>query len=499
VTDVGRVTGLRAAARVSEPAAPVGWPAWRLRNAMAAGELQIVDVVAAHLDRLAEVEPVLNAAVAVRHDAALREAAQAQARLDAGAPAGPLLGVPFTVKDVLATADLPTRCGSAAFAMNQPEVDAVAVRRFRDAGAILIAKTNCPEFAFGVTTDNDTHGRTGNPWGMHSPGGSSGGEAALIAAGAAALGLGTDYGGSLRWPAQCCGILALRPGLGCVDGTGQLPGPGGRMDGHSGALRESVQRHFQVVGPLARTARDLALALAVISTGPGAVVAVAQAARGIDDQIAALRGVPVGWLVDEASQAVDAQVRGVVSDAVAALRRAGLTTLPTVGLLDGLHSAFNELRATDGLDDLRTAIGGRRDLVGRDARAQLDSAPLSLADPAPLWAEIRRLRAGVLAALARTPVVLAPVAPASACRPDGSTEIDGVPVSGFALMSLCRAVSALGLPALSVPVGLDPAGLPVSVQVIAAPGGEDLVLRMAVLLETVLGGAPTPPWLSTSH
>jgi amidase len=212
-----------------------------------------------------------------------------------------------------------------------------------------------------------------------------------------------------------------------------------------------------------------------------------------------LRAVPVGWLVDEASQAVGVHVRGVVSDAVAALGGAGLTTVPTAGLLDGLHGAFNDLRATDGLDDLRAAIGGRWDLVGRDARAQLDSAPLSRADPAPLWAAIRRLREGVLAALARTPVVLAPVAPASACRPDATTDVDGVPVGGFALMSLCRAVSAVGLPAVSVPVGLDPAGLPVSVQVIAAPGGEDLALRMALLLETLRGGAPTPPWLPPGH
>src|SRR4051794_8137530 len=193
--------------RLTAPRAPVGWPAWRLRDAISAGQLRVVDVVQAHLDRLAEVQPTLTAAVEVRREAALAEAARAQARLDAGEPAGPLCGVPFTVKDVIATAGTPTRCGSAAFVDNVPAVDAVAVRRLRAAGAILIAKTNCPEFAFGVTTDNQVYGVTTNPWGAHSPGGSSGGEAALVASGASPLGLGTDYGGSLRWPAQCCGVL----------------------------------------------------------------------------------------------------------------------------------------------------------------------------------------------------------------------------------------------------------------------------------------------------
>lgn len=478
-------------ASVAPPRPPAGLPAWQLRDAVACGELRVVDVVSAHLDRLDEVQPVLNAAVAVRRAAALAEARELQAALDDGAPPGLLCGVPFTVKDVIATADLPSRCGSAAFADNRQGADAAAVARLRAAGAILIAKTACPEFAFGVTTDNPVEGVTRNPWGAHSAGGSSGGEAALIGAGASALGIGTDYGGSLRWPAQSCGVLAVRPGERRVDGTGQLPERGGRMDGRAGDGGDldaelSVQRRFQVVGPLARTVRDLALALGVLADDATLV------------RLASAPAPPasaVGWTVTESSQAVGAGVADAVVAAVARLAEAGIAVVHAPTVLDGLHHAFNALRDTDPLADLRRAVGDRLDLVGPGARRTLDTAPVSLADPGPLWAALDRLRDGVLAQLDRTPVLIVPVAPAAACALDGTATVDGTLLTAFELMAQCRAVSALRLPALSIPVG-QAGGLPVSVQVVAGPGREDLVLGIGLLLEQLLGGAQEPPWLS---
>jgi amidase len=486
---------LRPTASLPAPCAPLGWPAWRLRDAVVGGELSVVEVVRAHLDRLESVDPVLNAAVVLRRDAALRDAEEAQARLDGGATPGPLFGVPFTVKDVIATAGIPTRCGSAAFFDNVPEVDAVAVARLRQAGAILIAKTNCPEFAFGVTTANVAHGVTRNPWGAHSPGGSSGGEAALVAAGASALGLGTDYGGSLRWPAQCCGVLALRPGLGSADGTGQLPGPGGRMDGRAGEApwSDSVQRRLQTVGPIARSVADLAVAAAVIG---GAEVA-GLPSKAVEVEPGALHGIRIGWSVAEGGQRVGSDVRQVIRSMAADLDAAGLATAEVSGVLDGLHPTFNALRDTDALADLRTAVGPRRHLVGLAALASLDAAPASAVDTAPLWAEIDRLRRRVVARLRRTPLLVVPVAPSAACDLDGTAEVDGEVVAGFGLMAQCRAVSALGFPVLSIPVGHDASGLPVSVQVVAEPGREDLLFRLGRVLEQLYGGWQVPPWSTT--
>jgi amidase len=493
---------LRPSASLRPPRAPVGWPAWRLRDAIVAGELRAVDVVHAHLERLDEVEPRLHAAVALRPDAALREAEELQDRLDAGLSVGPLCGVPFTVKDIIATAGMPTRCGSAAFADNVPAVDARAVARLRAAGGVLIAKTNCPEFAFGVTTDNAAFGETRSPWGDHSPGGSSGGEAALVCAGASALGLGTDYGGSLRWPAQCCGLVALRPGLVTVDGTGVLPEGGGRMDGHAGRAPwgDSVQRHFQVIGPIARTVRDLEIALAVIS-GPGPLAetpgrTTSASAGGLESSADPVDRLSIGWIVAENSQRVGSDVEEVVRSVVAELGHRGVVVEETAGVLDGLHEAFNDLRDTDRLADLRGAVGDRRALVGDDARRLLDCSPLSAMDPALPWAELGRLRERVLGQLERTPVLLLPVAPSAACGRDGSADVDGAEIGGFALMAQCRAVSALGFPALSVPVGHDRHGLPVSVQVVTAPGHEDLALGVGELLERCFGGCRPPPWVS---
>jgi amidase len=482
---------LHASAVLEAPRAPVGWPAWRLREAIVAGELGALEVVRAHLDRLAEVEPWLNAAAFIRRDAALAEAAALEARLQHGAPPGPLCGVPVTVKDILATAGTPTRCGSLAFAENVPSADAVAVARLRAAGAIVIAKTNCPEFAFGVSTESEAQGVTRSPWGEHSPGGSSGGEAALVAAGASALGIGTDYGGSLRWPAQCCGVLALRPTRGAIAATGQLPEAGGRLDGRAGsAAPDSVQRQFQVAGPIARSVRDLAIAMATLG-GSDPAAARPQQTAGCSGGLRELR---VGWVDREDSQRVSAHARAAVQAAAAALAADEIDVEQAPGSLDGLHVAFNALRDTDPLADLIAAIGTRRHLLGPAAARTLAAAPVSGADPQPLQMKILELRARVLVQLERTPVLLAPVAPTAACRLDGTALVDGELLAGFALMAQCRAVSALGLPALSIPVARDPRGLPLSVQVIAGPGREDLALAVGGRLERLLGGWVQPPW-----
>lgn len=475
----------RAEARLAPPAAPAGLPAWRLREMVAGREATAAEVVAAHLQRLAEVDPVLHATVTVAPEAALAEAAERDRALAAGAPPGPLWGVPFSVKDVIAMAGLPTTLGSRRFATNVARYDAVAVARLRAAGAVPIAKTNCPEFAFGVTTSSPLRGDTGSPWGGHSPGGSSGGEAALVSTGATAFGLGTDYGGSVRWPAQCCGLLGLRPAVGSVDGTGQLPERRGRMDGASGAGgADSVQRRFQVVGPLARSARDLALIWSVIADRP-------LPAPGPEVAVPA----PMAWVRGEDSHAVSAEVHAVLASLVDRLRDRGVAMHEVGGLLDGLHAAFNDLRATDPLADLRAAVGPDVDQLGTEARRLLATAPSSGADPQPIWDRLQHLTARVEEQLRATPLVLFPVAPVAACDMDGTARIGAEVLAGFALMAHCRAVTALGLSSLSIPAGVTTGGLPVSVQIVCARGREDLIFAAGELIEATGGGALPPPWL----
>jgi amidase len=488
---------LRAAARLPAPREPAGWPAARLRDAIAARALSAVEVVSAHLERLAEVQPWLNAATSVRADAALAEAAAADRRVAAGEPAGVLCGVPISVKDVIAVAGVESACASAAFAGNVPSVDAVAVARLRAAGAIVMVKANCPEFAFGITCESARHGVTRSPWGDHSPGGSSGGDAALVAAGAVAIGLGTDYGGSVRWPAASCGVVGLRPGVGAVDGTGQLPGRGGRLDGAAGAggssALEPLQRRLQVVGPLARSLTELRLALGILSGGRAGPAEVPNVAR-----------VGVVPIVDGEPNAEP--VSSALRAAAGVLAASGVEVQELPGALDGLHAAYNAVRATDPLADLRAALAGREGRVGPVARAILAAAPLPApagsatpaADAAADAAAEAELAARVAEARARvagTPVLLAPVAPSVACDLEGRARVARKVLSGFELMGACRAVSALGVPAVAVPVGVDPSGLPLAVQVVAGPGGEGAALAVAGLLEAALGSGPRPPWL----
>jgi amidase len=166
----------------------------------------------------------------------------------------------------------------------------------------------------------------------------------------------------------------------------------------------------------------------------------------------------------------------------------------TPGVLGGLHDAFNALRATDPMADLRAAVADRAGLLSPFVRSVLE-AGASPEDQKPLWQRLLRLRARALAQLADTPVLLLPVAPAPACDLEGNAEVDGERVAGFALMAQCRSVSALGFPALSIPVGSDRHGLPISVQVVAAPAREDLVLQVGLLIEELRGGWQPPPWL----
>jgi amidase len=226
-----------------------------LAGAIRAKEASSREVVQAYLDRIAQVNPTLNAVTGVLEETALEAAAAADAALARGADVGPLHGVPFTVKVNVDAAGSATTAGMPVFVDALPAGDAPVVARLRAAGAIPIARTNMPDGGMRWHTASSLHGVTLNPWNPAlTPGGSSGGEGAALATGMTPLGVGNDIGGSVRWPAQCCGVAALRPTL-------------GRLAHHSSTIDIELPISYQmflVQGPMARRARDLRLALSVM-------------------------------------------------------------------------------------------------------------------------------------------------------------------------------------------------------------------------------------------
>ena len=215
--------------------------------------VSVKEVVQAHIDQIAAVNPAINAVVQSTASEALAQAEAADAALANGQKVGPLHGVPFTVKDNIETEGVICGCGTTGLAQNLPTEDAIVVSRIRAAGGILLGKTNLPEVGLGYETDNLLYGRTNNPYDLsRTSGGSSGGEAALIAAGGSPLGLATDGGGSARWPAHCCGIAGIKPTTGRTAKIGHVPPPGG------------VINPFWQMSVMARSASDLSLALPLI-------------------------------------------------------------------------------------------------------------------------------------------------------------------------------------------------------------------------------------------
>ena len=365
---------------------------------------------------------------------------------------------------MIATAGVRTTAGSRLLAENVPSEDAPAVARMREAGAILIGKTNCPEFALGPRTENDLFGRTVNP---HDPalvaGGSSGGCTAAVATGCTPLSLGSDFGGSLRWPAHCCGGAGMRPTPGTVPAGGQVPPP---PEGPWGAL--------SVIGPVAGNAQDLRLALEAMSRPLGGSVP----ARCL-------------WSRTEGTFPVDADAAGAVERAAVALDASGLTVeerLPRG--FERAEDLFSRWRATDDLGDLRALGAGRDDEFSPYIRWLLDATQAAQPDPSAareageLGQQVSRELAGA--------VLLLPVA-LTAAFPHETLELEvggrRIEVNAMKVLAPCRAVSGLRLPAAAVPAGRSASGLPVGVQVVGSRGSEGIVLATAEAIERELGGS----------
>lgn len=448
-----------------------------------------VEVVEAHLRRFERVNPALNAIVTIAEDA-IDRARACEAALMSGNDVGPLHGLPVTVKDTIDTAGLRTTSGSRIRAHHVPEQDAASVARLKAAGAIILGKTNTPEMAIPYETDNPVFGCTNNPHDLdRTPGGSSGGEAAAIAACLSPAGLGSDLSGSIRVPAHFCGIAGLKPTAGRV-----------AMDGHAPAALGVVALGASI-GPMARRVEDLALLFKVLAEPTQF-----EAAQNETDVLnpTALRGLRVAWYADDGVTPVSNEIRAVVQNAAKAFADAGLEVIEVTppGISKGSRLWIDLFsRAANG--EIAALYQGREVEAGPQVAGLLrefnNSSPafeekMERAERlAEAVLERERLREELLQWMRTTGLILAPVGATTAFEHGAErVEVSGKSISVFRAFSYSQTFNVLGLPSVAVPAGRTSNGLPIGVQVVGRPFEERTVLSAAAIIEAALGGWQRP-------
>ncbi len=444
--------------------------------------LSPVEVVQAHLDRIEAVNPRLNALIAFP-DGVMDRAREAEAAAVRGEFWGPLHGVPFTVKDCVDTAGVVTTRGSRLFADHVPAADATVVRRLKDAGGIFIAKSNMPEFALWWETDNLVYGRTENPWMIgRTPGGSSGGEAASVASGMSPLGIGSDVGGSIREPANYCGIVGLKATHGRIPLTGHWP--------------ETLLR-FMHVGPIVRSVGDAALALSLMAGPDGFdhyALPVPVPEPGPLDSPSGLR---VAWCVEGPFAPVDRQVQDTVASAAAALGELGCTVQP-VGLDDWGNTPGQQISArifaAEGNQYLAPIIEGREDMLALSMQRRLEIPGPGYEEYLEAVDQVEQLRASLVQLFREFDVLLLPTGPAAAHPHDTRRhEIGGETAPARHALTCTVPFDLTGSPALSVPFGFSGDGLPIGVQLVGRHFEETTVLRAGAALEELHRPRNGPP------
>jgi amidase len=451
-------------------------PAVELLKLYLARKTSPLEVMDAAFARIDAVNPKVNAIVTLVRESALREARRATAKLRRGAALPPLFSVPVGIKDVTLTKGIRTTFGSKLFESHVPDEDALVVERLRAAGAIVIGKTNTPEFAFGPNTVNDVFGATRNPWNLAlTAGGSSGGSAAALATGMCPIAEGTDLGGSLRGPASYCGVVGFRTTPGLIP---RYP---------SSLAWDS----YSVEGPMARTVGDTALMLSVMAGIDARAPlsyeidarALAQAARA-----PSVKGWRIAWTANLGGlMAIDDEVRAVFERAVRVFRAAGarveaacpdMSEVPEIVRLT--RGLLMVARHADKLPEHRAVL--QPGLV-ENTEQGLGLSPVDIARGellrTRLWNRVAEFLAG--RDLLLTPTSATPPFP---IEQPHAMEINRQAVGKTMQRSyLTYAFSVLGLPAISIPCGFTRAGLPVGLQIVGKRRGEAAVLRAAAAFE----------------
>ena len=431
------------------------------------------ELTTAAIARIGRLNAKLNAFITVTAEAALRSARQADSELAAGRDRGPLHGIPVAVKDLFLTRGVRTTAGSRLFENYVPDHDAAVVERLEAAGAVPLGKLNMHELAYGVTSDNPHFGAVRNPWDTErSPGGSSGGSGAAVAANLVYAAMGSDTGGSIRVPAAFCGTVGLKPTYGRVSRYGALP------------LAWSLDH----MGPLTRSVRDAAVALNAIAGYDRRDPAGSRhpVVDYVPDAGCSVRGIRIGFAAsffESVSGDVEMSVRGAMAHAASLGAEVKPVKLPDLAALNTVGRVILMAEASAVMEPYRD----RRADFGADVLALLDQGRCI---PATDYINAQRLRRALRREFAKVwrevDCLMLPTTPHTAPR------IGGEDVR-VATTRLVRGFNLLGLPALSLPCGLSSNGLPMGLQIVGPAFEEALILRVGAALEDDGLGIPPCP------
>jgi aspartyl-tRNA(Asn)/glutamyl-tRNA(Gln) amidotransferase subunit A len=428
-------------------------------------ELTSVEVTEACLARIDELNPSLNAFITVTAESALREAGQADDEISGGGWRGPLHGVPLALKDLCDTAGVRTTAGSAVYLDRVPEEDAEVVRRLRSAGAVLLGKLNLHEFAYGGTSHVSHFGPPRNPCNPeHIAGGSSGGSSAAVATGMCYGALGTDTGGSIRQPSALCGIVGLKATHGRVSIRGIVP------------LSWSLDH----VGPMTRTVEDAAIMLDVLAGyDPADPVSID---RPVDDYAAAVRsevaqlriGVPRQLFYDGLHPEVEAIVNGALEQLSGVVASVEEVSLP-ISDTESMRAISGRVLQAEAYAYHRQLVESKADRYDPDTLTRIRrGAEISAADYIEARRRLVLLRREILKTFAQVDVLVTPTTPVPAPRFDELGDDIGI-----ATLRNTSPFNAYGLPTISIPAGVTSDGLPVGIQISAAPFAETTVIALA--------------------
>jgi Asp-tRNA(Asn)/Glu-tRNA(Gln) amidotransferase A subunit family amidase len=418
-----------------------------------------VEVVEAHLQQIENENPKLNAIVTLAPDA--RSCAkEAEEKIMSGEEVGLLHGVPVTIKDTIATKNLRTTFGSKRFADNVPSEDAAVVSLLKKAGAIIIGKTNTAELAMALDCDNPLFGRTNNPHDLtKTSGGSSGGDAAAVAANMTPIGIGSDLMGSIRVPSHFCGVFGLKPTTGSVSMRGHIP------------KAEGVYSLGSVIGPIARSVEDLALAFSIIANQE------IQNSK-FQSQRPKTKNARIAFFTNDGISPVTVETKEAVHQAAKLFSDAGLIVEEkTPPHIERSAELWRRLFLRGGLHQLKEIYEGHEEDAGSMVRAilkRVGSMEQSLDDFLNAWIERDRLRDELIEWMSDYPFIIAPVGSVPAFEHGARrVHVDGVSLNIMQAFSYCQTWNVFGFPSVCIPISFSKDNLPIGVQLIGKPFSEE--------------------------
>lgn len=465
-------------------------PAHKLVAMLRGREVSSTELTRLFYERIRRVNPRLNAVVTLCEERALKEAAEAEQRLSAKSIQRPLEGLPITIKESISTEGIRSTDGMIILEHNVPDRDAPTVARYRAAGAVIIGKTNIPEMAMDYDCENPVFGATNNPWNLaRVPGGSSGGEAAALAAGLTSLGLGSDYGGSIRVPSHFSGVVGLKPTWGTIPGAGHLFGPFDPF-----IPGPPPVAGMATIGPMARYIDDLTLAYNILR-GPDPSSPHTVPSNEAKPETLDIKKLRCAMFVDGGGVPVSSEIRAALEKAAMVLQKVGIEVEAATPPIERAAELWWLYATADGGQPLNQAMGDKINLSRPRLRQFLFQPQPSKSAAEFFGIAIQRdiFRAELAKFMEGYPIIIcAPFCVTAFEHGALEVEIDGSKCPLFEANWPALWVNCAGLPAAVVPAGADREGLPIGVQIVGRAFAEESVLAIARTLEEQLGGFQRP-------